>query len=72
MNFDYTQHNVGNTDSLIRAVVGTLLIVGAVLGGSWIAGLIGALAVGTAYFRFCPAYALFNFSSKKPVAPEAK
>jgi hypothetical protein len=72
MQFDYTKHNVGNTDSLIRTVVGTLFLVVAVLGGSWIAGLIGVVALGTAYFRFCPAYALFSFSSKKDAAPVAK
>ncbi|MGB5831775.1 MAG: DUF2892 domain-containing protein [Thiohalocapsa sp.] len=65
MQFDLTKHNVGNIDRLIRAIVGALLIVGAFIGSSWVAGLIGAALVGTAYFRFCPVYALFDFSSNK-------
>lgn len=74
MNFDFTKHNVGNLDRLIRAIVGALLIVVAFLGSSWVAvaGLIGAVLLGTAYFRFCPAYTLFDFSSNKDVSPDIK
>lgn len=71
MNFDLNNHNIGNIDRLIRAIVGVLLIVGAFIGSSWIAGLIGAVVLGTAYFRFCPVYALFDFSSRKEVAAPA-
>lgn len=63
MNFDITKCNVGNTDRMIRAGAGILLLVGAVLGGSWIAGLIGVILLGTAYFRFCPAYGALGFST---------
>jgi hypothetical protein len=72
MNFDYTKHNVGNTDRLIRAAVGVALIASVFFGSSWVAGLIGAVLLGTAWFRFCPAYALFDFSSDKDVAPVGK
>jgi hypothetical protein len=37
-----------------------------------VAGLIGAVLLATAWFRFCPAYALFDFSSDKDVAPVGK
>jgi hypothetical protein len=72
MYFDLNNPNVGNTDRLIRAIVGALLIASVFLGGSWVGGLIGALLLGTAYLRFCPAYRIFNFSSKKDVAPAGK
>jgi hypothetical protein len=72
MNFDFTKHNVGNNDRLIRAALGVLLIASVFIGGGWVGGLIGAVLLGTAYFRFCPAYALFDFSSNKAVTPVGK
>jgi hypothetical protein len=74
MNFDITQHNVGNIDRLIRAIVGALLLVVAFLGNIWVtvAALIGAVLLGTAYFRFCPSYTLFDFSSNKDASPVSK
>jgi hypothetical protein len=72
MHFDLTKHNVGNTDRLIRAIVGILLIGSFLLGRSWVGGLIGAVLLSTAYLRFCPAYTLFGFSSNKDVAPVSK
>ncbi|MBK1724805.1 YgaP family membrane protein [Thiocystis violacea] len=72
MNFDYTKHNIGNNDRLIRAALGAVLIASVFFGGHWIAGLIGAVLLGTAWFRFCPAYALFHFSSDKAVVPVGK
>jgi hypothetical protein len=72
MQFDLTNYNIGNIDRLIRAIVGALVIVGAFFEGSWIAGLIGAVLLGTAYLRFCPVYALFDFSSNKNAASVGK
>jgi hypothetical protein len=72
MNFDYTKHTVGTIDRLIRAALGVILIASVFFGSSWVAGLIGAVLLGTAWFRFCPAYALFDFSSDKDVAPVGK
>jgi hypothetical protein len=72
MQFDFTKPNIGDTDRLIRAIVGALLIASVFLGSSWVMGLIGAVLLGTAYFRFCPAYGLFDFSSNKHVAPVSK
>lgn len=70
MQFNISKSNVGNTDRMIRTGAGVLLIFGAVLGGSWIAGLIGAALLGTAYVRFCPAYGVLGFSTDKASASE--
>jgi len=69
MHFDFTKHNVGNIDRLIRAALGALLIASVFFGTNWVVGLIGAVLLATAYFRFCPAYTLFDFSSNKDAAP---
>jgi hypothetical protein len=63
--FDFTKKNIGNTDRVIRAVLGVLLIVGAARSSSWLGGLIGAVLLGTAYLRFCPAYSVFGYSTTK-------
>lgn len=75
MHFDITKPNVGNIDRLIRAIVGVLLIVAVFRGSSWMGGVLGAVLLATAYFRFCPSYTLFDFSSdssSKDVAPQGK
>jgi hypothetical protein len=72
MNFDINNTNVGSTDRVIRAIVGVVMIIGAVRGSSWTAGVIGAILLGTAYLRFCPAYAALGFNSNKDEAPTAK
>jgi len=72
MHFDLTKHNIGNTDRLIRAIVGTVLIVSTFVGSHWVIGLIGAVLLVTAYLRFCPAYAVFDFSTSKGVDPVTK
>ena len=63
--FDFTKKNVGNTDRVIRAILGVLLILGAARSSSWLGGLIGAVLLGTAYLRFCPAYSLFGYNTVK-------
>ncbi|HYN79121.1 MAG TPA: DUF2892 domain-containing protein [Lamprocystis sp. (in: g-proteobacteria)] len=65
MHFDISKTNVGKTDQLVRALVGALLIIGAILGGGWLAAVIGAVLLGTAYLRFCPSYTIFGFSTVK-------
>jgi hypothetical protein len=72
MNFDIKKHNIGTTDRIIRAVVGALLIVGVVNGGSWVLRLVGAVLIGTAYLRYCPAYGAFDFSTDKDAIPASK
>ncbi len=76
--FDFTKKNVGNTDRIIRAILGVLLIIGAARSSSWVGGLIGAVLLATAYLRFCPAYSAFDLSTikddgaPKDEAPAAK
>lgn len=57
--------NVGNADRIARALIGlAILSLFFVLEGSarwW--GLIGLLPLGTAVFRFCPAYALLGMNT---------
>ena len=66
--------NVGSADRIIRFVVGALLIVLPFLltGGFWDGSLakyglpvIGAVLVGTAFFRFCPMYRLVGIRTCK-------
>lgn len=54
--------NVGNMDRVLRIVAGLALMAWALLGGpvwAWI----GMVPLATGIFRFCPAYAIFGFSS---------
>lgn len=55
--------NIGWKDRVARVVIGLLLLVGVYNGGSWIVGLIGLVLIVTAYFRFCPAYLLFDVNT---------
>jgi len=52
--------------------VAVLLIIGALRGGSWVAGLIGVVLLATAYVRLCPAYAALRFCINKDEVPQAK
>ncbi len=72
MNFDISKNNIGTTDRMIRIGVAVLLLIGAMRGGSWVVAIIGAALIATAYFRFCPAYGLFDFSTNKDVPPVVK
>lgn len=62
--------NVGNIDRAVRAVLGLLLlgyplVVGGLPLGTWgiLAVVIGLVLVGTAAFRFCPAYRLLGMNT---------
>ncbi len=68
MKFDMTKTNVGTTDRLIRFLLGALLIYGAFRSQNWVSGVIGAVLIGTAYLRVCPAYKAFGFSTDKGAA----
>lgn len=60
------KHNVGNIDKVLRIVVGLgLLSLVFILQGNirWL-GLIGLLPLLTATMSWCPAYTLFNISTK--------
>jgi len=54
--------NVGNTDRIVRGVIGLALIGFAVATKSWWA-LIGIVPLATAIFRFCPAYIPFKINT---------
>ncbi|MBP7282050.1 MAG: DUF2892 domain-containing protein [Leptospiraceae bacterium] len=56
--------NMGNTDRVIRGILGLGIIGVGVYFSSWL-GLIGVIPLGTAIFRFCPAYLPFNFSTEE-------
>jgi hypothetical protein len=64
--------NVGNIDRAIRLVVGVILLLApflmpeafAGLGGwRYVVAAVGAVLVGTAAFRFCPAYSLLGINT---------
>jgi Protein of unknown function (DUF2892) len=57
--------NIGETDRILRVVVGLLLIGLAITGiiGLW--GYIGVVPLVTALFGFCPAYTLLGFNTCK-------
>jgi uncharacterized membrane protein YkgB len=59
--------NVGNTDRILRFVLGAvlLLIAVAALTGAWawVAGIVGAVMIATAATRFCPAYLLIGLKT---------
>ncbi len=61
--------NVGRLDQFIRIFIGLALIAyvfrdGTLMPGGLVLGLIGAVLLGTAFFGYCPAYALLGVSSK--------
>ena len=58
--------NVGSTDAILRIAIGLLLLVLTFTGtiGYW--GLIGLIPLGTAFVKFCPAYAVFGLRTCKP------
>ncbi len=55
--------NIGKTDSIIRAIVGGIIIVLGISFESWW-GLLGLVLVLTAITGFCLAYLPFKFSSR--------
>ena len=61
--------NVGNTDRLIRAVIGIAAAVLALLvaDGAWgfVLWVVAALGLGTAAFGLCVVYRLLGISTKK-------
>ncbi|MDH3978490.1 MAG: DUF2892 domain-containing protein [Gammaproteobacteria bacterium] len=62
--------NVGSTDRWIRVAVGCLLVwapFAGLLTGSvgMVAYIVGAVAIVTGLFRFCPAYTVLGISTGK-------
>lgn len=56
--------NMGNTDRIIRGILGLGIVGAGVYFSSWF-GLIGIIPIGTAIFRFCPLYVPFNISTEE-------
>lgn len=58
------QCNVGNTDKVIRLVLGAAIIAAGVYYQSWL-GAIGLVPIATALIGWCPAYLPFGISTCK-------
>jgi hypothetical protein len=56
--------NMGNTDRIIRGVIGLVIAGAGLYFSSWL-GLIAIVPIGTAIFRFCPLYVPFNLSTEE-------
>ncbi len=56
--------NVGGVDRVVRAVAGIAILGAGLYFKSWW-GLVGLVPLGTAVFRFCPAYLPFGLSTCK-------
>ncbi len=56
--------NVGNSDKVIRIVLGIVIAVIGIVTQSWW-GLLAIVPIGTALINFCPAYALLGLSTQK-------
>jgi len=56
--------NMGKTDRIVRAIVGTGIIAAGVYFQSWL-GAIGLIPLFTAAIGWCPAYVPFGISSCK-------
>jgi len=57
--------NVGNTDSIIRVLVGALIVVlGLYFENFW--GFLGFILVFSGAVSYCPVYRLLNMETTKP------
>jgi hypothetical protein len=61
--------NVGNTDRIIRFVLGAVIIVVGFYFKSWW-GVIGLVPIITGLLNYCPAYNLIGISTKKKIETE--
>ena len=52
--------NIGTADAIIRIALGAVLLGLTAFGVIGLWGLIGIVPVGTAFLKFCPAYAVFG------------
>ena len=63
--------NVGMIDQYARIVVGLALVAHAlqdgfaIQGWHWVVGLIGLVLLLTAFFKSCPLYTFFGYSSRR-------
>jgi hypothetical protein len=60
------EKNMGQTDRIIRAIVGILAIIGffTISGGwAWLALIVGVVMLGTAAMGSCPPYGLLGINT---------
>jgi len=57
------QANLGQTDRILRAVLGAVLITASIFYGSWFL-LAGGIIILTSALSWCPIYAPFGWSTK--------
>ncbi|MBL8165665.1 MAG: DUF2892 domain-containing protein [Anaerolineae bacterium] len=55
-------HNVGNTDRIVRIVLGLVIVAAGLYFQSWLA-LLAIIPLGTALLGTCPLYSIFGFST---------
>jgi hypothetical protein len=55
-------HNVGNTDRIIRIVLGIAILAAGLYFQSWLA-LVAIIPLGTALLGTCPIYSIFGLST---------
>ena len=63
--------NVGETDRIIRIVLGIAIIIAGIVLHTWW-GLVGLLPIVTGLIRFCGLYAVLGINTVKPVRGEGK
>lgn len=54
--------NVGNTDRIVRLILGIAVIVAGLAFQSWL-GALGLILIGTAVVGFCPIYTLVGLNT---------
>lgn len=60
--------NIGNADRYARFGLGALLLLLAIVGSiagtfGWIAGIVGAVLIATAFMNFCPIYKVLGLKT---------
>jgi hypothetical protein len=58
--------NVGGPDRILRAILGLALIGFGLATSNFVVAAIGLVPLGTAIFRWCPAYLPLKISTCKP------
>jgi len=57
--------NINSTDRILRLIAGIIVLSLVFIGPKTPWGYAGLILIVTAFINFCPAYALFGFSTKK-------
>ncbi|GHA01011.1 DUF2892 domain-containing protein [Ignatzschineria ureiclastica] len=62
------QKNIGSTDSIIRIIIGLILLSLVFIGPKSLWGLIGLVPLLTGIFRYCPLYPVLGINTCKKCA----